>query len=230
MNEKGTQATSNNGKKPKHEDQPNKEVQPGRVGIIEARELEKLKKRIKEETEQMENFERLLKSIPIDDYAKAIDFIDQYLSNFKIPDNRLKLFKQKFRLQRKYLQSLRKKRELTPDEKSNLHLLQIGFFATMTEMVPMEKIVDVFDKKKKYMEELVDHSPFDREIWYRFQLEKINSRIPRREQGVPDKRISDFIPDEWQVNFLNAVDKRESIIIVAPTASGSLTFFIILIF
>ncbi|CAF5057508.1 unnamed protein product, partial [Rotaria sp. Silwood1] len=71
-----------------------------------------------------------------------------------------------------------------------------------------------------FTEELVDDSPLDREKWYRFQLEKINSRLPRREQGIRDNRLPDFIPDKWQVEFLDAVDKRQSIIIVAPTASG----------
>ena len=43
---------------------------------------------------------------------------------------------------------------------------------------------------KKYMEELVDDSPLDHEKWYRFQLEKINSRLPRREQGIQDDRMT----------------------------------------
>ena len=90
----------------------------------------------------------------------------------------------------------------------------------MTEMAHLENTVDVFDKKKKYMEELIDDTPLDQEKWYRFQLEKINSRLPRRELDIPDNRVPDFIPDHWQVEFLDAVDKRQSIIIVAPTASG----------
>jgi superfamily II RNA helicase len=225
-----TDSASDDGKKRKHKGQKNKEFQRTKDAIIEGRELEKLENRIKEESEGIENFKRLLKLIPIDDYSKSIDFIDQYLLKFEIPDNRLNLFKKKLRFQRKYLQSLKRKRDLTSEEKSKLDLLQIAYFATMTEMVSLEKLVDVFDKKKKYMEELVDPSPLDHEIWYRFQLEKINSRIPRREQGIPDDRIHDFIPDKWQVDFLDAVDKRQSIIIVAPTASGSLTFFIIFIF
>jgi len=115
---------------------------------------------------------------------------------------------------------LKKKTNLSIEEKSKFELLQIGFFATLCEMAHIENIVDAFNEKKKYMEELVNDSSLDTEKWYRFQLEKINSRLPRREQGIQDDRVPDFIPDKWQVDFLDAVDKRKSIIIVAPTASG----------
>ena len=140
--------------------------------------------------------------------------------NFQTSINRFELLKRKFHFQRKYFQILKKKDSLTIEEKSKFDLLQIGYFATMTEMAHIENIVDVFNEKKKYMEELVEDSSVDREKWYQFQLEKINSRLPRREQGIPDTRVPDFIPDKWQVDFLDAVDKQQSIIIVAPTASG----------
>jgi superfamily II RNA helicase len=218
--------TDDNGKKRKSKGQSKQVPQKKADKIREEHRQEKLEKRIDDEAEQIIHLEDRLKEISIDDYSTAIDLIDQSLSKFETSTNRLKLLKRKFRLQRKYLELLRKKNELTIEEKSQLDLLQIGYFATMTEMVHQENIVDVFDQKTKYMEELVDQSPFDHEIWYRFQLEKINSRLPRREQGIPDSRIPDFIPDQWQVEFLDAVDKQQSIIIVAPTASGLLTFFI----
>jgi superfamily II RNA helicase len=109
---------------------------------------------------------------------------------------------------------------LTIEEKTKLELLQIEFFATMSEIVNIKIDKDPLPKRREYMEELIDDSPFDEEKWYRFQMEKINSRLPRHEQGIRDKRAKDFIPDRWQLDFLNAVDNEESIIIVAPTASG----------
>ena len=101
-----------------------------------------------------------------------------------------------------------------------LHLLQIGYFATMTEMSHHEHVIDALSEKRKEMEELSGQGHVDRESWYRFQMEKINSRLPRRELGVADPRAADFIPDQWQVEFLNAVDRRQSMIIVPLTASG----------
>lgn len=188
--------------------------------IREENRQHKLDKRKDDEADQLSNVEEILKRISLDDHAKIIETIDQSLSNFQTPNYRLKLLKRKFRSQRKYLQNLKKRTRLTLEEQTQIDLLQINFFATMTEMARLENIDDVFEKKKDYLEELVNQSPLDLETWYRFQLTKINSRIPRREQGLPDRRVPDFIPDKWQVDFLDAVDKQQSIIIVAPTASG----------
>jgi superfamily II RNA helicase len=222
MNKDRSDSASASGdrKKQKNKGEPKKMHQKKAEKIIEQNKQQKLEKRIVDETDQIATVEELLKQIPITNYSQAIDIIDENLLKFKTSSNRLDLLKRKFRLQRKYLQLLKKKNTLTIEEKSKLDLLQIGFFATMTEMANIENIVDPFNEKKKYIEELIDDSPLDQEKWYRFQLEKINSRLPRREQGLRDSRISDFIPDKWQVEFLDAVDKRQSIIIVAPTASG----------
>jgi superfamily II RNA helicase len=207
-------------KKQQHKTQP-KKVQPTKAEkIIEQNKQRILDKRINDETDKVTNVESRLKQIPADNYSEAIDLIDESLPNFETPTKRLELLKRKFELQRKYLRLLKKKTNLSIEEKSKFELLQIGFFATLCEMAHIENIVDAFNEKKKYMEELVNDSSLDTEKWYRFQLEKINSRLPRREQGIQDDRVSDFIPDKWQVDFLDAVDKRKSIIIVAPTASG----------
>jgi hypothetical protein len=203
-------------KKQQHENQPKKE------DIIKAENMQRLKdKQIREETDKLANVEAGLKQIPPDNYSDAIDHIDKSLPNFKTSTIRGKLLKSKFELQRNYLRLLKQKNTPTIEERSKLELLQIGFFATMTEMVHLDDVQDAFNKNREYMEELVDDSTIDREKWYRFQMEKINSRLPRREQGIEDDRVApEFIPDRWQVDFLNAVDAEQSIIIVAPTASG----------
>ncbi len=213
-------STSAGKKKPKTKGPSKKVHQTKAEKIIEENKQRKLDKLVVNETDQIANVEDLLKQSSSNNYSKAIDIIDESLPNFKTPTNRLDLLKRKFRFQREYLQLFKKKNVLTIEEKSKLDLLQIGHFATLAEMAHLENIVDPFNEKKKYLEELIDDAPLDHEKWYRFQLEKINSRLPRREQGIPDSRVPDFIPDKWQVDFLNAVDKRQSIIIVAPTGSG----------
>ena len=37
---------------------------------------------------------------------------------------------------------------------------------------------------------------------------------------VNDKRTEVFKPEKWQVSFLDAIDKKESILITAPTSTG----------
>ncbi|CAF4569108.1 unnamed protein product [Rotaria sp. Silwood1] len=214
-------AMSNNKKKQQqHKNQPKKVSQTKAEMIIEKNKQRILDKRINDETDKLINVEARLKQISNGNYSNAIDLIDESLPNFETPIKRLELLKTKLDLQRKYLRTLKKKKNLTLEEKSQFELLQIGYFATLCEITHLENLVDAFNEKNKFMEELVDDLPLDTEKWYRFQLEKINSRLPRREQGIRDERMSDFIPDPWQVEFLDAVDKQQSIIIVASTASG----------
>ncbi|CAF1166012.1 unnamed protein product [Adineta steineri] len=218
----GTESTASGGKKKQqHKGQSKKVQQPSKADkIIEQNTKRILDKRTDDETDKLKNVEARLKQIVPDNYSEAINLINESLSNFETTTKRLELLKKKLDLQRKYLRSLKKKTNLNIEETSKFDLLQIGYFATLCEITHLENVIDAFGEKKKFMEELVDDSPLDAEKWYRFQLEKINSRLPRREQGERDDRIPDFIPDKWQVKFLDAVDKRQSIIIVAPTASG----------
>ncbi|CAF3620740.1 unnamed protein product [Rotaria sp. Silwood1] len=120
----------------------------------------------------------------------------------------------------KYRYRIKNQQNFIKKEKAKLDYLEIDYFATMTEIIHIENIVDVFNEKKKSMEELLNNSPLDQEKWYRIQMEKINSRLPICQEDIPDTRVPNFIPDNWQIEFLDAVDKQQSIIIVSPTSSG----------
>ena len=224
--DRGSSASSSGNKKKgqHHKSQPNKAPPTKAQQIIEQNKKKKLGECIDEETNRLRHVELRLKQLTAEQYPEAIEVIDESLLNFTTAAIRLDLLQRKLDFQRRYLRTLRKKSTLTHEEQATSELLQIGFFATLTEMAHLENEIDPFKIKNKYMEELVDQKPLDPEGWYRFQVEKINSRLPRRERGTTDSRIADFIPDPWQVQFLDAVDQRHSIIIVAPTASGKLHF------
>ncbi|UJR12134.1 hypothetical protein I4U23_016311 [Adineta vaga] len=182
-----------------------------RETINEKIEEEKEAKLIAEDRRIIDHVNKQLKGISSDNYFEIINCINNSLISLKTPTNRLKLLQEKLNIQHEYF----KKRNIKKEES-----LRIDYYATLIEIVHLEKVQDPFTEMKKYMEEIIDYSPFDTEKWYRFQMEIINSRLPRRKQGLPDERLPGLIPDQWQIRFLDAIDQQQSIIIVAPTASG----------
>ncbi|CAF1494276.1 unnamed protein product, partial [Didymodactylos carnosus] len=185
--------------------------------------------KIQEEHEPMLRITNMLKTIPKNNYFDLIKATDSSLQSssscIQTSINRLELLTLKMKDQRKYLQLLLK----TTDEKNKnkLDQLRIEYFATLTSITDLEKIIDPFKEKEKDMKELLLFVHNDNNLtpnfikkWYRFQMEKINSYLSRYENNKKDDRVPNFIPDKWQVGFPDAVDKKQSIIILAPTASG----------
>ena len=53
-----------------------------------------------------------------------------------------------------------------------------------------------------------------------FQLRYCGDKLQRGGPRVKDKRVKSFVPDTWQVDVLDAIDRRESCVVCAPTSSG----------
>ncbi|XP_034234769.1 probable ATP-dependent RNA helicase DDX60 isoform X2 [Thrips palmi] len=53
-----------------------------------------------------------------------------------------------------------------------------------------------------------------------FQLTQLGADLNRETGGKPDPRADGFIPDPWQVDLFNIIDKNQSAVVVAPTSSG----------
>ncbi|XP_033071531.1 probable ATP-dependent RNA helicase DDX60-like isoform X4 [Trachypithecus francoisi] len=89
-------------------------------------------------------------------------------------------------------------------------LKYLGFNDLANSLDPTLMIGD--DKKKKKYS--IDIGPA------RFQLQYMGHYLIRDERKNPDPRIQDFIPNTWQRELLDVVDKKESAVIVAPVSAG----------
>ncbi|KAJ2901623.1 hypothetical protein MKZ38_001643 [Zalerion maritima] len=56
--------------------------------------------------------------------------------------------------------------------------------------------------------------------YYDFQLVHAGPYLDRSMESAPDARVSTFEPDEWQRRVLDQIDKKKSILVVAPTSAG----------
>ena len=53
-----------------------------------------------------------------------------------------------------------------------------------------------------------------------YQMNYLSDYLKNDMVSNKDKRTSMFKPDDWQVDFLNSIDKQQSMLILAPTSSG----------
>jgi superfamily II RNA helicase len=176
--------------------------------IIARNKQDKLNQRLEEESRRYQGMQQLLNRLATSNPAEYRAQLDGLLSSMVTHEIRLKLLEEKLL----YLLPM-----LEGDES-----MKIDYFITLSEVTAMKAIVTPFDEQKRFMRPLLSRSNKSREDWYRFQLETISSLLPRRQIDEIDPRVKDFRPDPWQVKFLDAVDRRASVIIVAPTASGEL--------
>ena len=54
----------------------------------------------------------------------------------------------------------------------------------------------------------------------KLQLDIAQFELHREHFGRADERVSDFVPDAWQIRLIDAIDANKSCVVVAPTSSG----------
>ena len=61
---------------------------------------------------------------------------------------------------------------------------------------------------------------FERKSFILFQLEHMGKYLELEKPSERDPRVPGFIPDLWQRQLFDAIDAKESALIIAPTSSG----------
>ena len=56
--------------------------------------------------------------------------------------------------------------------------------------------------------------------WIDFQLLYLGPELERESGSKPDDRVEGFVPDAWQIELFDCVDRHQSVLVVAPTSSG----------
>lgn len=107
----------------------------------------------------------------------------------------------------------------------------------VTRSILLKKELSISDKDKRFLAkflhelgltelairnnlpEIDDYSHIMNLNWIRFQLQHLGPDLERLSDNVFDKDVG-FAPDPWQAKFIDAVRKRKSAFVVAPTSSG----------
>ncbi len=102
-------------------------------------------------------------------------------------------------------------------------VLKIVEYFNLTELSKQMK--ELLQKKYQFNEKENFHSSSENDYhlpqsFIRFQMDVLGDYLVNERDKVEDNRSKIFTPDKWQVKFMDAIDKNESIIITAPTSSG----------
>jgi hypothetical protein len=98
-------------------------------------------------------------------------------------------------------------------------VLSILDYFNLDDLSTQIKTYAKFDDKENYSKQ--NEKFYLSQSFIRFQMDTLGDHlVNERERCDDDKRSSIFTPDKWQVRFMDAIDKNESVIITAPTSSG----------
>ena len=100
-------------------------------------------------------------------------------------------------------------------EYSNLVLQVLDYFELESLSKKCQTFLNISETQKNSNKHKLPSSSFAR-----FQLTYLSDYLKNESSMINDCRTRLFVPDEWQVKFLNAIDSEESCIIMAPTSSG----------
>lgn len=182
----------------------------------------------KQETEEKKlvqnQSDRITASLKENDWKKATGLIDAILPCIKTSTRRLNLLKSKLDILHNNafpLEAVQSK--IMANDSAMANCWKAAYFATLTNILELDTSTSDYWNDtyvRACMQRLVGSIELTKESWYRWQIEHIDSRLPRSEEGVADNLVRDYIPDEWQKKFLDAIKRNESCLVIAPTSSG----------
>ncbi|PFX17719.1 putative ATP-dependent RNA helicase DDX60 [Stylophora pistillata] len=205
--------------------------------IIEENER-RIQGQLKEKDEEKwQHFKKEIASnLKKDNHDTVLQLVDKYLADGKSPDLRLYALMEKAKT---CMAAWQHTRTLDPESNDlkypvllmeSVQKMAYGYQDLLTveykkklsgfmQKLGFSDIASMFyhraEERERKTKELYVHSSS-----VRFQLEHMGHLLKKAERTDPDPRVDHFIPDTWQRELLNAVDKNESAIVVAPTSSG----------
>ncbi|XP_027035542.1 probable ATP-dependent RNA helicase DDX60 [Pocillopora damicornis] len=205
--------------------------------IIEQNDKKRKDEERKKDQEKWNNFLKDIdNNLKKDKFSTVLQLVDKYLEDCKTPELHLQALMKKAQSclgawqqtraadaesnDMKYpvllLKSVQKMAEdfhslLTVKEKKKL----AGFMRKLGFDDIAATLYDLPEESERKAQQLSVHTTSTR-----FQLDCMGHLLKRETRTDRDSRVDHFIPDTWQRELLDAVDKNESAVIVAPTSSG----------
>ena len=206
------------------------------LDIQEKNRMKREKEKLEKEEDSWLNKEKLVKqSEDRGEYDVAVKIVNRFLGGVTEGKVRIVVLQTKARiLWKKWKESCKTKESDRCDSDAEM------LFLTIQELVENNK--DVLARKEKdtlakYLTGLgfndivlktnLTGKAFESNDEYslkipssRFQLHNLGDKLKRETRTDRDGRVEHFIPETWQRELLDAVDNRQSALIVAPTSSG----------
>lgn len=192
--------------------------------IIEDSKNKKEQEQLQREKEQTE---RLQKNIKNYDFEEKINTIDTHTVGLKMRESRFFVALLKLKTYRDHIKM--NNRNIDKNHVKVIFLLiqeileNYRDLVTKKDEILISKLLHQFGfheiAQRNDLPLDIQHQTLANYNWVRYQLEYLGPEMKRLSGGTFDRDVG-FTPDPWQVEFIEAIRKKQSALVVAPTSSG----------